>query len=90
MSWASVIGFFASHTDTLTKLMPLLVAAVVAYKVAQLAANVAQTLSVPAKIAEVVVNRQLVASNRCPHRLSCWRGGFNSNRDSGYRGQHCR
>jgi hypothetical protein len=61
---ATAIGFLADNTDTLSKLMPLLVAGVVAYKVAQLAANVAQVLSVPMKIGEVIVNRQLVASNK--------------------------
>lgn len=61
---SDVLGFFASHADTLAKVMPLLVAGILAYKVAQLAANVAAALSVPVKIAEVVVNRQLVASNR--------------------------
>jgi phage-related protein len=61
---ATAIGFLADHTDTLSQLMPLLVAGIVAYKVAQLAANVAQAVNVPTKIAEVVVNRQLVRSNR--------------------------
>lgn len=61
---ATAIGFFADHTDTLAKLMPVLVGAIVAYKVAQLAANVAAVFSVPTKFAEVVVNRQLVKSNR--------------------------
>jgi hypothetical protein len=61
---ATVLKFFADNTDTLIKILPLLVGAVIAYKVAQLAANVAALLSVPVKIAEVVVNRQLVKSNR--------------------------
>jgi hypothetical protein len=61
---ATAIGFLADNTDTLQKLMPLLVAGIVAYKVAQLAANVAQVVSVPMKIGEVIVNRQLVASNK--------------------------
>ncbi len=61
---ATAIGFLADHTDTLSKLLPLLVAGIVAYKVAQLAANVAQAVAVPTKIAEVVVNRQLVKSNK--------------------------
>jgi hypothetical protein len=61
---ATAIGFLADHTDTLGKLMPLLVAGILAYKAAQLAANVAALLAVPTKFAEVVVNRQLVASNR--------------------------
>lgn len=61
---ATAIGFLADHTDELSKLMPLLVGGIVAYKAAQLAANVAQVLAVPTKVAEVLVNRQLVKSNR--------------------------
>lgn len=61
---AAVLGFFADHIGTVTKLMPLIVAGIVAYKAAQAAANVVQLLSVPTKIAEVIVNRQLVRSNR--------------------------
>jgi hypothetical protein len=61
---ATVLRFAADNTDLLAKAMPLLVAGVIAYKVAQAAANIAQTLAVPTKIAEVVVNRQLVKSNR--------------------------
>jgi hypothetical protein len=61
---STVMGFLADHTDTLIKLMPVIISAFVAYKVAQAAANVAQLISIPAKIAEVVVNRQLISSNR--------------------------
>jgi hypothetical protein len=60
----NVLAFLADHTETLRKVLPFLVAAVLAYKAAQLAANVAALLSVPTKIAEVVVNKQLVRSNR--------------------------
>lgn len=59
---ASVMGFFADHVDTLVMLMPLLVGAFVAYKVAQAAANVAASLAVPLRIAEVVANRQHTAA----------------------------
>jgi hypothetical protein len=61
---ATAVGFLADNTDTLAKLMPLLVGGIVAYKAAQLAANVVQVLAVPTKVAEVIVNRQLVASNK--------------------------
>ena len=61
---ASVLGFFADHVDTLVKYMPLLVAGFVAYKGAQALANAAAVLAVPTKVAEVLVNRQLVKSNR--------------------------
>jgi len=61
---AAAIGFLADHTDLLAKAMPFLVAGIVAYKAAQLAANVVQVLAVPTKVAEVVVNRQLVKSNK--------------------------
>lgn len=58
------LAFLAEHTDLLRKLLPYLVAAVIAYKVAQLAANLAVALSLPAKIFEIAVNRQLIRSNR--------------------------
>lgn len=61
---ARALAFLAEHTETLRKYMPLLIGAVIAYKAAQAAANVAQLLAVPLKVAEVVVNRQLVKSNR--------------------------
>lgn len=70
---ATAIGFFADHTDTLIKLMPLIVAGIIAYKVAQLAANVAAVLSVPVKFSEILVNKQLVKSNR---ELIASRGGL--------------
>jgi hypothetical protein len=61
---ATVLGFLADHTDELTAAMPYLVGAVIAYKVAQLAANVAAAVAVPTKLAEIVTNRQLVRSNQ--------------------------
>ena len=70
---ASVMGFAADHTDLLAKALPVLVAGYVAVKAAQAAANVVAVLSVPTKIAEVVVNRQLVRSNR---ELIASRGGL--------------
>lgn len=56
--------FLADNTKLLQQLMPVIVGGVIAYKAAQLAANVAQAVALPTKIAEVVVNRQLVKSNR--------------------------
>lgn len=70
---ASVMGFAADHTDLLAKALPVLIAGYVAVKAAQAAANVVAVLSVPTKIAEVVVNRQLVRSNR---ELIASRGGL--------------
>lgn len=61
---ATVLKFFADHADTLAKVMPFVVGAVIAFKIAQAGANAAMVLSIPTKIAEVVVNRQLVRSNR--------------------------
>lgn len=61
---SSVMAFAANHTDLLAKALPVLIAGYVAVKAAQAAANVVAVLSVPTKIAEVVVNRQLVRSNR--------------------------
>ena len=61
---ATVLKFFADHADLLAKSMPVLVAAILAYKAAQLAANVAALANIPVKVAEVVVNRQLVKSNK--------------------------
>lgn len=60
---ATVLKVAADHTDTLAKFLPLLVIGYAGVKAAQLAANVAAVASVPTKIAEVVVNRQLVKSN---------------------------
>lgn len=61
---ATIVRYFADHIDTLTKYMPVIIGAFVAYKLAQLAANVAALLSIPAKFAEIIVNRQLTKSNR--------------------------
>lgn len=60
----AVLGFAADHIGTLTKLLPVLAFGYAGLKASQLAANVVQTLSLPTKVAEVVVNRQLVQSNR--------------------------
>lgn len=60
----TVLGFLADHTDELKTLMPLLVTAVIAYKVAQLAANVAAAASPVFRIADAVATRQQTAAIR--------------------------
>lgn len=59
---ATVLGFFAEHADTLAAIMPLLVAAFVAYQVAQIAANVALAVGVPLRLLEVVGNQRHTAA----------------------------
>lgn len=59
-----VMGYLADHSDALSKAMPYLVGGIVAYKAAQIAANVAALAGVPLKMLELVVNYQLAASNR--------------------------
>ena len=61
---ATVLKYAADHTELLSKAMPLLIGGLIAFKVSQLAANAVAAASLPTKIAEVVVNRQLVASNK--------------------------
>ena len=60
----TVTGFLADHTDLLAKAMPYLVAAFIATKVAQLAANVVAAASVPIKVADVIATRQLTKANK--------------------------
>lgn len=60
LSVANVVtGFLADHVDTLAKMMPLLAAGFVLYKVAQVGANVAAAASVPLKILDIIATRQL-------------------------------
>lgn len=59
---AEVMGFLAEHTDTLAKFLPVLAAGFVLAKTAQLAANAAAAVSPALRIAEVIANRQLAAS----------------------------
>jgi hypothetical protein len=61
---STVLGFLADHTDELREAMPLLVAAVVAYKVAQLASNIAIAASPVFKIADTIATRQQTAALR--------------------------
>lgn len=61
---AVVMGFLADHVDDLAKALPYLVGALVAYKVAQLAANIATAAGPVLKIAEfVITTRQTIALN---------------------------
>lgn len=59
---AEAIAFVVEHTDTFVKLLPVIAAAVIVWKVAQLAANIAMAASVPLRIAEVVAMRQQTAA----------------------------
>jgi hypothetical protein len=58
------LKFFADHADLLAKLMPVIIALFIAWQAAQAAGNIAMLVSIPVKIAEVTVNRQLVKSNQ--------------------------
>lgn len=60
---AAVMGFFAKHVDTLIQLMPLLVAAFVAYKAAQAAQSASAVLRIPLLFGQVVATRQLATAN---------------------------
>lgn len=62
--FAVVIGFAADHVDTLAKHLPMLVAAFVAYKVAQAASNVVGLAGIPIQAASVVANLALARANR--------------------------
>lgn len=61
---ATVMGWLSDHTDELARMMPFLVGGIIAWKVAQIGANAAQLASIPLRIGELLVNRQLVASNQ--------------------------
>lgn len=60
----TVTGFLADHSETLVKIMPLLIAAFIAYKGAQMAANIVAAATVPIKVADVIATRQLTKANR--------------------------
>jgi hypothetical protein len=59
-----VVKFLAEHIDLLAKALPFLIAGLIAYKSAQALAHIAALVALPTKIAEVVVSRQLIKSNR--------------------------
>lgn len=61
---AEVVGFAADHVDKLGKLLPWLAGGFVALKVAQGLANAAALLAFPTKVAELIINRQLIKSNK--------------------------
>lgn len=53
----AALQFLANHTDILVKLLPLLAAAFVANRVAQVGANVAAALSPALKVADIIATR---------------------------------
>jgi hypothetical protein len=59
---ATVMKFAAQHVDLLAKALPYLVAALVAFKVAQLAANVAAAFGPAIRIAEIAATRKQTAA----------------------------
>jgi hypothetical protein len=58
----TVLKFLADHTDLLAKALPILVSALVAYKIAQVGANVAMALSPVFRVAELLATRQQTAA----------------------------
>jgi F0F1-type ATP synthase assembly protein I len=60
----TVMGFLATHTDTLAKALPFLAAGFIVAKTAQVAANVAAAASIPIQIAQVIVNGSLARQMR--------------------------
>lgn len=58
-----VVGFLAEHSDLLAKALPYLAAGFLVVKAAQVAANVVAAVSVPLRIAEMMAQRRLAASN---------------------------
>lgn len=59
---AVALRFLAEHSDLLAKALPYLVGGLVAFKVAQLASNVAMAISPALRIAEIVATRQQTAA----------------------------
>jgi hypothetical protein len=59
----TILRVLADHADLLAASIPFLVAGLVAFRVAQAAANVAAAVSVPLRILEMLANRRLAASN---------------------------
>ncbi|MEJ7831735.1 MAG: hypothetical protein WKF79_02380 [Nocardioides sp.] len=58
-----VTGFLADHSGLLADAMPALAAGFIAVKVAQAAGNVAALISLPLKLTDVIVTRQLAKAN---------------------------
>jgi hypothetical protein len=58
----NVMSFLADHSDLLAKALPFLAAGFVLVKTAQLASNAASAVSPALRIAEVIANRRLAAS----------------------------
>jgi len=62
--FAVTAKFAADHVDLLGKALPFLIAGLVAYKASQGLANAAAVLSIPTKIIDVVITRQLTVATR--------------------------
>jgi hypothetical protein len=60
---ATVFAFAADNVDTLAKFLPALAAGFIAYKVAQIAANIAASAEPFVRLAQISANRRLAASN---------------------------
>lgn len=60
---ATVMKFLSDHADLLAKSLPFLAAGFIAVKIAQVGSNVAAAASVPLRIAEMTVQRNLARSN---------------------------
>ncbi len=58
----TIVGFAASHLDTLAKLLPFIAAGFVIAKTAQVAANFAMAVSIPMRALEFVGNWRLTTS----------------------------
>ncbi len=58
------VGFLADHADLLSKVMPYLVAGLVAFKIAQAASNAADAVSIPLKLVELAINWRLASANK--------------------------
>lgn len=59
----TVLRFAADHTDDLAKALPFLAAGYLALKTVQIASNTAAALTPALRIAEIVTNRRMIASN---------------------------
>jgi len=61
--FAVAIGFAADHIDTFARILPLLIAAFVAYKAAQAGANIVALANLPIQGAQIVSNIALARAN---------------------------
>lgn len=61
---STLIKFFADHVDLLAKALPFLAAGYLIVKGARVASNVAETVSIPLRVGELIANNRLASSNR--------------------------